>query len=144
MNKNRLALLTIKDKYNFTNQNLADKIGISNTTVIDFLREETDSKFQNLGCLSYVKLKTFLSAYGYNLDLKQADFQKVYGYGICDITGIENGKQMKYYETWKGMLRRCYSELYHKKEPTYKECSVCDEWLLFSNFKNGMMKTIMK
>lgn len=39
------------------------------------------------------------------------------------------------YVAWCDMLRRCYSEKYHKKKPTYKGCSVCDEWLLFSNFK---------
>lgn len=39
------------------------------------------------------------------------------------------------YVVWCDMLRRCYSEKYHKKKPTYKGCSVCDEWLLFSNFK---------
>ena len=39
------------------------------------------------------------------------------------------------YVVWCDMLRRCYSEKYHKKKPTYKGCSVCNEWLLFSNFK---------
>jgi len=39
------------------------------------------------------------------------------------------------YVVWCDMLRRCYSEKYHKKKPTYKGCSVCEEWLLFSNFK---------
>ena len=39
------------------------------------------------------------------------------------------------YVVWCEMLKRCYSEKYHKKKPTYKGCSVCEEWLLFSNFK---------
>lgn len=36
---------------------------------------------------------------------------------------------------WKGMLGRCYSEKHQSKRPTYIGCSVCEEWLLFSNFK---------
>lgn len=34
-----------------------------------------------------------------------------------------------------GMLERCYSPKYHAKEAPYKDCSVCDEWLTYSNFK---------
>ena len=33
------------------------------------------------------------------------------------------------------MLKRCYSGEYQKKEPTYKDCTVCKEWLNYSNFK---------
>lgn len=36
------------------------------------------------------------------------------------------------------MLRRCYSEDFLSKAPTYKGCSVCDDWLYFSNFKSWM------
>ena len=38
------------------------------------------------------------------------------------------------YKRWGSMLYRCYSEKYHARFPTYKDCTVCDEWLLFSNF----------
>ena len=43
-----------------------------------------------------------------------------------------------FYQTWVNMLERCYSEKYHQKYPTYIGCSVCEEWLLFSNFKRWM------
>ena len=43
-----------------------------------------------------------------------------------------------YYTVWKSMLNRCYNPIYHKKQPTYKNCSVCSEWLLFSNFRLWM------
>ena len=68
----------------------------------------------------------------YNVGINDADYN-VYEY--------INGKIVRwcpYYDTWKGMLRRCYSEKYQSKKPTYKGCSVCDEWLTFSNFKNWM------
>ena len=43
-----------------------------------------------------------------------------------------------YYDRWKSMLRRCYSKKSQVKFPTYKGCSVCEEWLYFSNFKKWM------
>ena len=33
------------------------------------------------------------------------------------------------------MLERCYSEEYHKKEPSYIGVTCCEEWLNYSNFK---------
>lgn len=43
-----------------------------------------------------------------------------------------------FYEKWYGMLRRCYSEKQLMKDPQYQGCSVCQEWLTFSNFKKWM------
>ena len=43
-----------------------------------------------------------------------------------------------FYSRWKDMLRRCYSESFLKKRPTYRGCSVCEEWITFSNFKAWM------
>ena len=34
------------------------------------------------------------------------------------------------------MLMRCYYDKYQKKHPTYKGCTVCEEWHNYSNFKN--------
>lgn len=39
-----------------------------------------------------------------------------------------------YYKKWERMLVRVYSESSHKKRPTYKNASVCGEWLRLSNF----------
>lgn len=33
------------------------------------------------------------------------------------------------------MFRRCYSKIFHARQSTYSDCTVCDEWLLLSNFK---------
>ena len=38
------------------------------------------------------------------------------------------------------MITRCYCKKYLDKKPTYKGCTVCDEWLIFSNFKAWMEK----
>ena len=46
----------------------------------------------------------------------------------------------KIYSTWVSMLQRCYSIKRQSTQPTYKGCTVCDEWLTFSNFKAWMEK----
>ena len=78
----------------------------------------------------------------------------VYGVGINDADYVvqkretveyENGKQKQrlvwecpYYRVWVDMLRRCYSTKLQEKYPTYKGCSVSEEWLRFSNFRRWM------
>lgn len=42
-----------------------------------------------------------------------------------------------YYTKWHNMLFRCYDNRYHQ---SYTECTVCEEWLTFSNFKSWMEK----
>ncbi|WP_304610368.1 hypothetical protein [Muribaculum intestinale] len=37
------------------------------------------------------------------------------------------------YKAWLSMLNRCYAN--HQKYPTYVDCSVCNDWLIYSNFK---------
>ena len=61
----------------------------------------------------------------------------VYSVGIIgnEKTIDENGKAIKSYSVWNSMLRRCYSGKEQKKHPTYKDCSVCKEWLNYSDFK---------
>ena len=56
------------------------------------------------------------------------------------ITQKIDGKTIQciFYRTWKGIIDRCYNEKIHKKLPTYKDCTVSNEWLLFSNFKVWM------
>lgn len=46
----------------------------------------------------------------------------------------ENGKYSKGYQTWRGMLERCYDKKSLIKFPTYADCGVCDEWLDYQNF----------
>lgn len=43
-----------------------------------------------------------------------------------------------FYQCWKDMLTRCYSAAHRPHSPTYHDCFVCDEWLLFSSFKAWM------
>ena len=47
--------------------------------------------------------------------------------------GEYDSKNM-FYNLWMNMLKRCYSDEFHKERPTYIGCRVCDEWLNFQNF----------
>lgn len=55
-----------------------------------------------------------------------------------------NNKATFFYEEWKGMLRRCYSKEFHKKEPSYIGCEVCEEWHNFQNFADWCQKNYYK
>ena len=70
-------------------------------------------------------------------EIKSRFTPSVYGVGYLgnEKTKDENGKAIKSYSVWQSMLSRCYSEKCKKKYPTYKDCSVCKEWLNYSNFK---------
>ena len=54
------------------------------------------------------------------------------GEGIYKPT--TNGLINKMYDTWHSMIRRCYDEKSLSRNPTYKGCCVCNEWLNFQNF----------
>ncbi len=60
-----------------------------------------------------------------------------YGVGFIGIgkhkTGT-NSKPNKKYQTWKGMLERCYCKKCQKKHPTYIGCTVDKEWHNYQNF----------
>lgn len=80
----------------------------------------------------------------------------VHGVGINDADyvvekyeeiGYVGGKRKRkrvwacpYYLAWRGMLMRCYSDKYQERKPTYVGCTVSEDWLTFSNFKEWMEK----
>lgn len=48
------------------------------------------------------------------------------------------------FSKWLSMLKRCYNKKYLIKEPAYKDCKVCDEFLCFQNYAKWFYKIIMK
>lgn len=68
--------------------------------------------------------------------IKNPYYPSVYGVGItgnkyprsiqCKIT--------REYDTWIHMLQRSYDEKCKNRQPSYKEVTCCDEWLLYDNF----------
>lgn len=55
-----------------------------------------------------------------------------------------NGVMLSSYAKWKSMLQRCYSEKYVDRRKCYVGCSVCEEWLRFSNFKRWFDKNYIE
>ena len=45
-----------------------------------------------------------------------------------------NGVKTKEYMLWHSMLKRCYSDTYKKKNPTYIDCKVSDGFLYYEYF----------
>ena len=59
------------------------------------------------------------------------------GVGINDYCGSikNNGKFIPSYTCWRNMIVRCYNYSELKRHPSYIGCTVCAEWLKFSEFK---------
>lgn len=55
----------------------------------------------------------------------------VEGIGFNDIPNMKSPA----YLMWHNLLKRCYNSKVQERQPRYKGCSVCKEWLVFSNFK---------
>ena len=67
----------------------------------------------------------------------------IYGKGVNDMHygwAQENEWNKRVYRTWHNMIKRCYSEKYHKQGPTYKTCNVCNRWFKLSNFAEDLPK----
>lgn len=64
-----------------------------------------------------------------------------YHRGLCGVgySGMKMNTEMRHsvsYYKWKNMVQRCYDKKIHKKyKPEYKDKSVCEEWLNYSNFR---------
>lgn len=50
------------------------------------------------------------------------------------LNDVDRSTLLPAYTAWLNMLRRCYDKSHYTKFPTYARCSVCEEWLRFSNF----------
>lgn len=60
---------------------------------------------------------------------------KGYIAGVAFNDADYNVDECPFYSRWRNMISRCYGS---KKPAWYQDCSVCDEWLIFSNFKTWM------
>lgn len=78
-----------------------------------------------------------LSGKGCPLCKSEKSRKNLFGVGTYDIEEpMTSEENFKIYCVWRAMLSRCYSEYTHKKQPTYIDCSVCNSWHSFKNFKD--------
>ena len=68
----------------------------------------------------------------------------VWGAGFNDKTRPSrvDGKKVKEYELWTGMLKRCFSEKYQTRQPTYIGCNVSNNFLNYSFFYDWCQEQI--
>ncbi len=60
-------------------------------------------------------------------------FPEVYGIGyIGKGKYTSSGKYARIYDCWRGIFKRIYIDI--DKQPTYKDCSICKEWLCYQSF----------
>lgn len=59
----------------------------------------------------------------------------VFGIGYLGCNDAEAIRDNYIYSKWANMIQRCYDEITHKLKPYYAACTVCEEWLNFSNYR---------
>lgn len=67
----------------------------------------------------------------------------VYGVGINDwggLVSVSATEKIPEYKMWKDLLKRVYSETYHKKSPTYIGTSLDKKWLSLTSFIEDVSK----
>ena len=94
---------------------------------------DIDVRFDDGTVVEHRKYSSFLKG-----QIKNPMTPSVYGIGFIGIGKFksvdENGKPTKCHIAWRNMLMRCYDLKYQKKQPTYKGCTVCEEWWNFQVF----------
>jgi len=92
-----------------------------------------------------IKVK-FLDTYGYETytywhcfesgEITNPFFPVIYGIGIVGnkYPASIKGKHTKEFQAWNNIFVRCCNEKRKEEFPTYKDCTVCEEWLYFPNF----------
>lgn len=62
----------------------------------------------------------------------------VFGIGFVGDGRFSWSSHTYIYNVWQGVLQRCYDEKFKTRYPTYKECTICKEWLNFQVFAEWM------
>lgn len=72
--------------------------------------------------------------------IKDPHYPSVLGVGFFGEGDYSAKTHPVAYQAWRNMLVRCYCDKYQLKNPTYKGCSVDDEWHNFQNFAEWLEK----
>ena len=96
-------------------------------------------QFINTGFETTVQLGDIRSGY-----VKDLHLPSVYGVGILGTKypSKVSGVTTKEYDLWCSMLKRCYSDSYKKKNPTYEGCEVSDKFKSYEYFYEWCHKQI--
>lgn len=107
-----------------------DSINYGKFQVIEIVRMDNITvKFIETGFVKKVRADYIRTG-----KVKDALFRYFYGVGFFGCGDYTKKTNKTAYDRWKGMLNRCYNEKYLSQKPTYKGCTVCEEWHNFQNF----------
>ena len=106
------------------------KYNNSKDVVIQFLK----TGFETVAHLGSIKIGKVKDPY----------LPSVYGVGVSGTKYpiTVNGVKTKEYELWRDMLKRCYSDTYQKKRPTYEGCKCSDNFLHYEYFYEWCNKQV--
>jgi hypothetical protein len=124
MNKGRPKSTAIKvgDVYNSTSFGAYEVIEVNHAR--DILCRFVDTGFEIRKQAAHIKsgcVKDYLKP-------------SILGVGFFGVGMYSSKMHKESYQKWKNMLTRCYDEKYQLANPTYKGCTVCDEWHDFQAF----------
>ena len=76
--------------------------------------------------------------------VKDKHLPSVYSVGVLGTKypPTISGRNTKEYDLWKSMLRRCYSDNFKNKHPTYKDCEVSDNFKSYEYFYEWCHKQV--
>ena len=77
-------------------------------------------------------------------EVKDPYLPSVFGVGILGTKYLSkiNGVKTKEYMLWSGMLKRCYSDVYKERYPTYERCEVSNNFKSYEYFYEWCHKQI--
>lgn len=74
--------------------------------------------------------------------IKNPNMPFVSGVGFVGQGEYSNKNNPECYKYWNGIMERAYCPKYHQKRPTYKDCTVVNEWHNFQNFAKWFYKQV--
>ena len=101
--------------------------------------KDVEIQFVNTGFETVVELGS----------IKKGEVKDRYSPSVCGvgILGTKypskvNGTLTKESELWRGMLKRCYSDVYKKKYPTYEDCEASENFKSYEYFYEWCQKQV--
>ena len=96
-------------------------------------------QFVNTGYETTVELVHIRNGY-----VKDPYVPSVFGVGVLGTKYLStiNSRKTKEYELWTGMLERCYSDGFKKKQPTYEGCEASENFKSYEYFYEWCHKQI--
>ena len=101
--------------------------------------KDVEIQFINTGYRKVAEMKEVRSG-----EIKDPYLPSVYGVGVlgAKYPSTINGVKTKEYVLWQGLLRRCYSGDFKKKNPTYIGCEVSNKFKNYEYFYEWCNKQV--